>query len=131
MPRPDFPPAVLAFVAEHVRTLAELQLLMAVVQSADRWWDAASAAGEIGMSAAEARAALDRFAAHNLLDIRITGDLRYQFRPGTPELGEASEAVVEAYRRRPLDLARLVERPARRGVADFADAFRIRRDDDR
>lgn len=131
MTRHRFAPAVLAFVAEHVRTLAELQLLMALAQSHDRWWDAAGAAREFEMSEPEARGALDRFAAQNLLDIRITGDVRYQFRPGTPELGEAAEAVVEAYRKRPLDVGRLVERAPRRGVADFADAFRIRRDDDR
>lgn len=131
MPPGKVSPAVKAFVAAHVRTLDELQLLMAIVQSEDRWWDADAAAREFGMAVPEARAALDHLAARNLLDIRIGEDLHYRFRPGTPELGEAARAAAETYRHRPLDVARLVQRPEHRSVRDFADAFRIRRDDDR
>ena len=119
-----------AFVANHVRTLAELQLLMAIVQSGDRWWDATSAAREAGLTLQEARRALDHFGAHNLLDIRITGDVRYQYRPGTPELRESAEACVAAFRTRPLDLAQLVTGPSAASVRDFADAFRLRREQD-
>lgn len=131
MPPGKVPSTVKTFVAAHVRTLDELQLLMAIVQSGDRWWDADDAARECGMSVPEARAALDYLAARNLLDIKISEDLHYQFRPGTPELGDAARAVAEAYRHRPLDVARLVQPPGRRSVRDFADAFRIRHDDDR
>jgi hypothetical protein len=122
---------VKAFVAAHVRTLDELQLLVAIIQAEDRWWDAAGAARECGVSVPEARAALEHFAAHNLLDIKIGEDLRYQFRPGTPELRAAARATAEAYRGRPLDVARLVPPPAVRRLRDFADAFRIRHDHDR
>ena len=126
----EFPPAVTSFVMRHVRTLAELQLLMAIAQSGDRWWDAASAAREAGLSLQDARRALDYFGAHNLLDIRITGDVRYQYRPGTPELRDSAEACVAAFRRRPLDLAQLVTGPSATSVRDFAEAFRLRRKQD-
>lgn len=131
MPREKFPSTVGAFVTAHVRSLDELQLLMTIIQSQDRWWDAETAAREIGMSVPAARSALDYLAARNLLDMKISGDLRYQFRPGTPELNDAASAAAEAYRRWPMDVARLVAEPARRTLSDFADAFRIRRDDDR
>ena len=131
MPPHAFAPVVLAFVAEYVHTLDDLQLLMALIQSEDRWWDAATAARELGTTVPDARAALERFAARNLLDIKIGGDVRYQFRPGTAELREAAREVAEAYRSRPLALATLVTRPSRPSVSDFADAFKIRRDDDR
>lgn len=127
----EFSPLVLAFMAEHVQSLEELRLLMAVIQSPDRWWDAAAAARELGTSAAAARRVLDRLAAHNLLDIRITGDVRYQFRPGTEDLRQAALTAAEAYRSNPLALAQLVTAAAARRIRDFADAFRIRRDDDR
>ena len=126
----EFAPAVTAFVTHHVRTLAELHLLMAIVQSGDRWWDATSAAREAGLTLQDARRALDYFGAHNLLDIRITGDVRYQYRPGTPELRDGAEACVAAFRTRPLDLAQLVSGPSPISVRDFADAFRLRRNQD-
>jgi len=122
-----FAPSVVAFVTDHVRTLAELQLLIAIIQSDDRWWDASAAARESGLSLQEARRALDHFGAHNLLDIRITGDVRYQYRPGTSGLREGAEACAAAYRTRPLDLAQLVTGPSASSVRDFADAFRVRR----
>ena len=122
-------PIVAAFLARHVRTLDELQLLMSIIQSGDRWWDVASAARELGMTATDARAALDRFAARNLLDLRLGEDVRYQFCPGTPELRAAAHDTLEAYRGNPIAVARAVT-PKTRGIADFADAFRIRRDDD-
>lgn len=122
---------MLAFVADHIRSLEELQLLLAVVQSPDRWWDVTMAARELGMTATAARRGLDALAARNLLDIRITGDVRYQFRPGTDALRDAAVATEETYRMNPLAVVRLVARTDRRGLRDFADAFRIRPDDDR
>ena len=122
-----FAPSVVAFVTDHVRTLAELQLLMAIIQSGDRWWDATSAARELGLTLQDARRALDYFGTHNLLNIRITEDVRYQYCPGTPELRAGAEACAMAFRTRPLDLAQLVTGPSARSVRDFADAFRVRR----
>jgi hypothetical protein len=121
---------VLAFMAEHIKSLHQLQLLVAVIESGDRWWDATSAARELGTTADAARRALDHLAAHNLLDIRITGDVRYQFRPGTEELRSAAREFAEQYRDRPLPLLELVSGGARRSIREFADAFRIRRDAD-
>ena len=127
----ELPPVVLTFVSDHVRSLEELQLLMTCMHAGDRWWDASSVARELGISVPEARRALDHLASRNLFDIRITGDVRYQFRPGTPELTEAAQACADAYRINPVAVIRLVSGPARRSIRDFADAFRIRKDDDR
>lgn len=127
MPARAVPPSVRAFVVSHARSLDELELLMAIIQDTDRWWDAATAARETGMPVATAGHALDYFATHNLLDIRITGDVRYRFLPGTPELQQAALETAEIYRSRPLDLAKLIK--AAPSVSDFADAFRIRRID--
>ena len=128
MPTP-LPPVVLAFVADHIRSLEELQLLMAVIHAPERWWDAATAARELILPLSVARRTLDHFAAHNLLDIRITGDVRYQFHPGTDDLRAAARACVEAYDAHPQEMVELVK--GKMSVRDFSDAFRIRRDDDR
>lgn len=125
------PPLVLTFLSEHVSNLEQLQLLLRVAQGDERWWDAASVGRELGIPAKQAQAALDHLAKHNLLDIRITGEVRYQFRPGTDELRTAAFASVEEFRRRPVPILELVTGTGRRSIRDFADAFRIRRDDDR
>jgi hypothetical protein len=127
----ELSPPVRTFLADHVSTLEQFQLLVRIVQSGDRWWDAATAAHELGLTPGQARAALDHLAKHNLLDIRITGDVRYQFRPGTDALRDAAHAAVEEFRRKPVQVLEVLTGGARRNIRDFADAFRIRRDDDR
>lgn len=128
---PELPSLVMEFVADHLRSLDELQLLMTSMEAADRWWDADTASRELGITRTAARRALDHLAAHNLFDIRVTGDVRYQFRPGTAELYDAALACADAYRANPVAVINLVTAAPRRSVRDFADAFRIRQDDDR
>lgn len=130
MSKREISPVVLAFLAERVSNLEQFQLLMQVVQAEDRWWDSQAVARELGVSAAAARAALDHLAKHNLLDIRITGDVRYQFRPGTAELRAAALACAAEFRRSPVEVLTAVTGTAPKSIRDFADAFRIRRKDD-
>ena len=125
----DVSPVVLAFVADHLTSVDELQLLLTCMHTRDRWWDARTAARELGITENAARRALDHLAAHNLFDLRVTGDVRYQYRPGTPELGAAAQAVADAYRANPVALINRVAATPRRSIRDFADAFRIRKDD--
>jgi hypothetical protein len=127
----DVSPLVLAFVADHLRSVDELQLLLTCMHSGDRWWDAGMAARELGVSENAARRALDHLASRNLFDLRVTGDVRYQYRPGTPELAAAAQALSDAYRLNPVAIINRVAAAPRRSIRDFADAFRIRKDDDR
>jgi hypothetical protein len=123
---------VVSFVTAHFRTVDDLHLLVAMAGAPDRWFDAESVARELAIVTRNARVALERLASHNLLEIRVTGDVRYQFHPGTPALLAAAQECVDAYHRNPMALWRLAsEHLDHRGVRDFADAFRIRRDDDR
>ncbi len=120
---------VAAFLRDHIRSTVELHLLVAVSDHEERWWDDAAVATELFMDRAEARAALEHLAAHNLLEIRLTADVRYQFRPGTPELRDAALSTVAAYRsNRDAVLHALGNQRHQRGVRDFSNAFRIRRD---
>lgn len=125
------PPLVLTFLMDHVSNLEQLQLLVRVAQADDRWWDAASVSRDLGIPATQAQAGLDHLAKHNLLDIRITGEVRYQFRPGSDDLREAALACLEEFRRRPVPMLEYLSPTSRRSIRDFADAFRIRRDDHR
>lgn len=127
MPSPPVPPAVLRFVSENLRTLEELQLMLAIVQSNERWWDARAVSAELGMDVITAGQALDHLASLNLLDIRITGDVRYQYKPGTDDMARLARECLAAYRTNPIALFTAVPRPSRQGLRDFADAFRFRR----
>lgn len=122
---------VRSFVASHLPSVDHLQVFMLLVQAPGHWWDGPAVARELGLDGQRAGRVLEALASRNLFDIRITGEVRYQFRPGTPALGDAALACAQAYRQQPLRVLRLVSGSAGSSVRDFADAFRIRRDDDR
>jgi hypothetical protein len=122
--------AVLSFAETHFASVDELAVLVALVESSTRWWDARMVARELGVLPASAAKALEHLAAANLLDIRVTDEVRYQFHPASPELGVEVRAFVDAYRRYPAIVMRAVHsKTSNRSARDFADAFRIRRDE--
>src|SRR5688572_22567078 len=118
-------------IIDVLNSLQDLQILVTLMEDPERWWDARTIAEETGESSSSSGKALDRLAGKNLLDIRVTDDVRFRYRPGTPELEKAGSALFEEYRRNPLGIIKLVSGGRPRSAADFANAFRIRRDDDR
>lgn len=127
----QIPSRVVAFVSAHIGTLDRLELLLLLMRSPDRWWDASAVSRHLGYHQDAARRALDHLAAHNLLAIRVTGDVRYQYQPGESGLADAAAMFADAFRINPVAVLQLVATPGGRGIRDFADAFRIRGDDDR
>jgi len=89
---------VLAFLVAHIRSANDLALLMAVIDAPYRWWDADRVRRELGIAPAQARASLERLVAANVLDIRITEHVRYQFRPATTEVADVLREFATAFR---------------------------------
>jgi hypothetical protein len=118
-------------IIDSLGSLQDLQLLLTLMDDPERWWDARAIAEETGEPISSTGRGLDRLAAKNLLDIRVTEHVRFRYRPGTAELEQAGAAFVEAYRKNPLAIVKLVTARRPRSVTDFANAFRIRRGDDR
>ena len=124
-------PEIVRFAARYLLSREDLRALVLLVEEADRWHDADAIAGKLEITRGAARTTLDHLARNNLLDIRITGDVRYQFRPGTEALHAAALAAADAFRQHPLAVVDAISGGSRRSIRDFADAFRIRRDDHR
>ena len=120
---------MIGLTESYIGSVDELVVLLAMVESS-RWWDPGMLGRELGILPAAARRILDRFAARGLLDIRVTDDVRYQYRPTSPEVSRAVMELAEAYRRHPAAVMRsVVGKSTNRSARDFADAFRIRRDE--
>jgi hypothetical protein len=124
--RADLPPRVSAFIASHFASVDELQTLVALMDAPDRWWDAESVAGEVRLAPRDAALALERLAGRNLLEVRITTDVRYQYHPGSETLAKAVREAIDAYRADPVAVVRVIYSELQR-IRDFADAFRIKR----
>lgn len=104
----SLPPDLVRFAEAHVPSLEDLRVLVLFVEGRDRWFDASGIARTLSISRTTARSVLDHLARHNLLDIRVTGDVRYRFRPGTPDLEAQATALVHRYRREPMQILHLI-----------------------
>ena len=93
------PPDDAAAVADPLLSIHEIEVLTAMVETPDRWWDARLISTELRVAVTTARGVLDRLAGLNLLDIRFTDDVRYRFRPGNAELAHKVSRLIASYRR--------------------------------
>jgi hypothetical protein len=119
------------FLHQCIDSVEQLEVLLLLQRTPDKSWTADSVADALGMARHAAAAALEGLGSRNLLDVRIAEGVFYQFRPGTPDLDAAARSVAQSYREhRALVLAIVAGRPSTT-IRDFADAFRLRDDDDR
>ena len=129
---PSLPADVVQFARSYVRTLEDLDVFIVCVDHSDRWWDAIELAKKVLISESAATRALDHFAKANLLDIRISDAVHYRFHPGTDDLASRARMFTAAYHKNPVKLVTLIARSGiSDSVRDFADAFRIKRNDNR
>ena len=126
---PTEPARVAEFTLRHLKTIEDLQVLIICMDDADRWWSPENIARHLGLTPGQARRVLDRLVRSNLCDIRVSGEVKYRFSPGTPQLEADASVWLAEYRRNPLSVVTLLT--GRRSLRDFADAFRIRRHEDR
>jgi hypothetical protein len=124
--RADLPARLKAFIAAHFDSVEGVELLMLLADGADRWWDADTVAGEMRLSPRQAQLALEQLAQQNLLEVRLTTDVRYQYHPGSESLEKLAQETIDAYRIDPISIARIIS-PELQRIRDFAAAFRIKR----
>ena len=113
------PPDIAAFIREHLLSIDEIEALAAMSHAPKRWWDAKLMCGELGTELSASRFILDHLAVLNLLDIRLTDDVRYRLHPGTPELQRMVRCLVSVYGTNRAAVVRAIARVARRGGLDF------------
>jgi hypothetical protein len=122
------PDDVVAFVVDHVSSVAQLEILLLLVsrEGADVTPDVA--ARELRMdpswAATELRALVERGL---LVNGNGTGPT-YRFAPAGPEAAALVRRVVEAYAERRAAIITLIYEKPSKTVRTFADAFRLRRD---
>jgi hypothetical protein len=124
------PSEIAVFIRQHLFSVDEIEALTSMTNAPRRWWDAKLMCGELGVPVSTCECILDHLAGLNLLDIRLTDEVRYRLQPGTPELTRMIRRLVAVYRTNRTAVVRALARVARRGVLDFGDACRLRKDDE-
>ncbi len=115
------------FIVEHINSVAQLEALLLLRRSAGEW-TAEALAQELRIDRVAASEQLRELTRQGLTE-RLTGPERFRYaRPATVDPLVAE--IQKAYEERRVRVIGLIYSTPRARVQDFADAFRIRKDDD-
>jgi hypothetical protein len=118
------PPPVRRFIASHIVSVAQLEVLLLLRAAADKEWTAGEVARALVTQPEAASGWLDDLLGRGLADERGG---RYRYATPDAELEQTIDALAESYAKYRVAVIGLIfGRPSER-VTRLADAFRIRR----
>jgi hypothetical protein len=114
------------FLARYVHSIAELELLLLLSASPDRWWSAAEVYKVVLSNEELVGRTLETFSQLGLAGKSETGT--YQFSPASEQIRTLVRTLAGLYHERPTRIIQAIyERPVSE-IGEFAKAFRIRKD---
>jgi len=125
------PLRVRRFLERRVDNLEQLEILLLLHHRQHRSWTASDVADTLQLSKSSAAEFLEILCQRALLDVRVDEDVRYKYCPATPELAADAKLVTDAYRGSRREVTAFVLSLGRRSLRDFADSFKLTKDDDR
>jgi hypothetical protein len=120
-------PRVRRFVAEHIDSVTQLELLLLMHRDPAASWTAAGAAREMHMPEDWAATHLERFSSVGLLARTDDPDPSFSYRVAS-DAAPLIDEVADTFRRRRTSMTALIFSPSTHDIALFSDAFRIRHD---
>jgi hypothetical protein len=118
------PEPVREFLLEHIDSVAQLEALLLLRQSAPQSWDPSQLAKRLYIDETEARTVLSGLVAGNLV---VTDGATFQFCPESDEHKSLIDAVTDSYAHYLVPVTTIIHEKAA-GIRKFANAFKFRKD---
>jgi len=121
------------FIAEHVHSVEQLEVLLLLERSCPKAWNAEQVATEIRTSRSSAQVRLEDLTARGLLVVHDPDDpsgVAYRYGPVSSELADMVVRLGSEYGERRFSVIRAIfAKPPERvsAMRAFADAFRLRK----
>ncbi len=116
-------------IAEHIDSVEQLEILLLLYQHPERSWSEESVARELRISPMSAGDRLKDMARAAILSKVQGTEGEYRYTPDA-QMGEAVAGLAAAYSERRVTVINLIFSKPVDKIRTFADAFRLRRDDD-
>lgn len=122
------PREVVAFIHDHLSSVAQLDVLLLLHGEPERQWTAADVAGALRIDVAWARSELEGLDNRGLL--RVDAETAYRYSPATPQLSSAVDGLARSYSTHRVSVVTTIFSRPSDSIGSFADAFKLRRTDD-
>lgn len=121
------PEIVQRFISKHVVSVEQLEILLLLSDSPDRFWSVEEVFKVI-KSSPESVASRLRFMEHSkLLKLKEGSDAEYRFDPATIETADQVKAIKQEYKVRPVKVIEAIFAVPDQ-VRAFAEAFKFKRE---
>jgi hypothetical protein len=120
------PEPVARFLAVHVRTLEQLEILLLLASQPERAWSVDAVYDVIRSSRSSAAERLDELRLQGLLSVSEAGMYRYQ--PQVPEIAAVVETLAQLYKQRRVKIVELIYSQPTDPLQHFAEAFKFKKD---
>lgn len=128
MTAPNIPPEIDEFLAAHIDTVEQLEVLLLLRQAPDRTWTAEDVAKVLYSQPASVARRLASLAKHQLLDETPGSAPTYRYAPTPASRDAVVRSLAEVYReRRVAVIAAIASRPMD-NVRAFSEAFLFRKE---
>jgi hypothetical protein len=124
----EVPAPLRSFIADHIGSLVQLELLLLLAADPQRDWNADEAAKALFVAPDATYGFLEAMRAHGLCAVREADNSRYFFSPADPSGTELVHSLAELYKQRRLTVTELIFKGPVEKYQTFANAFRFRRD---
>lgn len=128
MSESQIPQEVQAFIADHIESVVQLEVLLLLHAAPQRVFSAAEIGRELRIDAAWAAQQLVNLCSRGVLTCTGTTDPVYRYGPRTPEMDRAVADLAQAYADRRVTVIGLIFSKPVDKIRTFADAFRLRKD---
>ena len=124
------PAPVRRLIADRIQTADHLLVLLLLFRNPDGWWSAESVAEELRISPRTAANRLEDLASRMLLDARVAETVMFRYKPVSTALDATVGDLARLDAELPSEVMTLIRERATEQIRGFADAFRIKREDD-
>jgi hypothetical protein len=125
----SIPYDVKLFILKSIDSIAQLEALLLLRGNQAEEWEVEQVAKRLYISEPETAPLLKRLADEGFITARGDPPLRYQYQPCSPELAQMIDRLAELYAKQLVPVTNLIHSKPRTRIQEFADAFRLRKDD--
>lgn len=130
MPDPGISARVQDFIARHIESVVQLEILLLLREGAGREFCPHQVAEELKIAPSWAGPHLRVLADRGMLARTEGKDPHYRYAPNTVELRSAIDELAQNYAERRVSVTALIFSRPPTPLREFSDAFRLRRDND-
>jgi hypothetical protein len=128
--QPEIPDSVKGFIAKHIRSVEQLEILILLSAAPENIWTVQKVAQHIQSDEASIASCLEELQSQGFLIAKKMPGLVYQFSCSSEELLMGVKALTETYRKQRIKVIEVVLDKSQQNLRNFSDAFKIRRKDD-